>query len=168
MDIILQKLQIMVSNMDTNDMLALLLEQFSDFSPADTALILPIIASVLTSTGFATYALVVILLEIHRRGYVTDGDLVAVDQVGDTVSIAADLVDRTTSIVEESGGYIGGREADIIRNIVHHGQGIRGDLDEIARLTTGSTNDSIADFITIMVDFIDAFETFMNTFNGLG
>jgi hypothetical protein len=179
MNSILQKIQIISeAHIHTDGILALLMHQYSDFSPAEIVAILPYLTLALGGTYFATTALVVILLEIHRRGRVSDGTVSidgqplndhlvnAVNEVNDTVSTATDLVDRATSIVEGQGGNIGPNELDRVRHLFDNADGIRRDLNEIGRLTEGVSNIHLDDFRTVMTDFFDAFESFMNSTNG--
>lgn len=177
MNSILQKTQIISeAHVHTDDILAILMHQFSDFNPAEIVAILPYLTLALGGTYFATTALVLILLEIHRRGRVSDGNVSidgqplnhhlvdAVKKVNDTVSTATDLVDRATSIVE--GGIIGPNELNRVRHLFDNADGIRRDLYEIGRLTEGVSNIHLDDFRTVMTDFFDAFESFMDIING--
>nr|AAT74907.1 unknown [Neurospora crassa] len=159
MDITLQKAVIItVARIQSNEILAFLMRDYSEFSTADFVL--------------------VILMEIHRRGHISDrtvhidgqplNDEVvnALNEVNETVSTATDLVDRTTSLVEGQGGEIAARELDRVRNIFDYANDIRRNLNEIlARLPEEGIalrNIDIDEFRTITTDFLDAFEQFMN------
>lgn len=179
MDITLQKAVIItVARIQSNEILAFLMRDYSEFSTADFVAILPPIVVGIGSASIATAALLVILMEIHRRGHISDrtvhidgqplNDEVvnALNEVNETVSTATDLVDRTTSLVEGQGGEIAARELDRVRNIFDYANDIRRNLNEIlARLPEEGIalrNIDLDEFRTITTDFLDAFEQFMN------
>ncbi|EGZ76060.1 hypothetical protein NEUTE2DRAFT_133483 [Neurospora tetrasperma FGSC 2509] len=127
------------------------MRDYSEFSTADFVAILPPIVVGIGSASIATAALLVILMEIHRRGHISDrtvhidgqplNDEVvnALNEVNETVSTATDLVDRTTPP---------GNLNEILARLPEEGIALRNiDLDE---------------FRTITTDFLDAFEQFMN------
>ncbi|CCC14799.1 hypothetical protein SMACR_12683 [Sordaria macrospora] len=114
---ILENLKTVVEcNTYNNDLFAELMNLYSNFSPEEIAAILPYIVVIFSNSLVATAALVVVLIEIHRRGSIVDGTISvdgqplnrelarSMDTFNDTVSTATDFVDRTTTLIEGQGG----------------------------------------------------------------
>ena len=171
---------IAVAHQESNESLAFLMREYSDFSIANFAAILPPLVVGIGAASLATAAVLVILMEIHRRGHISDrtvhvdgqplNDEVVNDtlnKVNETVSTATDLVDRTRELVEGQGGEIAGREElGRVRNIFDHANDTRRNLTEIlARLPEEGIdirNIDLDEFRTITTDFLNAFEQLMN------
>ena len=113
---ILENLKTVVEcNTYNNDLFAELMNLYSNFSPEEIAAILPYIVVIFSNSLVATAALVVVLIEIHRRGSIVDGTISvdgqplnrelarSMDTFNDTVSTATDFVDRTTTLIEGQG-----------------------------------------------------------------
>jgi hypothetical protein len=114
---ILENLKTVVEcNTYNNELFAELMNLYSNFSPEEIAAILPYIVVIFSNSLVATAALVVVLIEIHRRGSIVDGTISvdgqplnrelarSMDTFNDTVSTATDFVDRTTTLIEGQGG----------------------------------------------------------------
>jgi hypothetical protein len=113
---ILENLKTVVEcNTYNNNLFAELMNLYSNFSPEEIAAILPYIVLIFSNSLVATAALVVVLIEIHRRGSIVDGTISvdgqplnrelarSMDTFNDTVSTATDFVDRTTTLIEGQG-----------------------------------------------------------------
>lgn len=180
LDIIWQKaIIITVANNQIDEILAFLLHNYSQFNASDFVAILPSIVAGLGTASIATAALLVILMEIHRRGHISADGTVHVDgqpinnevantlnEVNETVSTATDLVDRTVELVQGQDGEIVGRELDRVRNILGNANNTRRNLNEILdRLPEEGIvirNIDLDEIRTIAIDFLEAFEQLMN------